>query len=56
MSYPSEKGKIGLIIIGDLLKWKNDIIVMDDLPRKMVRAQRHNQKEVGLENALPPSK
>jgi len=56
MSYPSGKGKIGLIIIGDLPKWENDIIVMDDLPRKMVRAQRRTQKEVGLENTLPPSK
>jgi len=40
VSYPSGKGKIGLIIIGDLPKWENGIIVMDDLPRKMVRAQR----------------
>ena len=56
MTYPSGKGKSGLIIMGDLPRWKNGLIVMDDLPGKMVRAQRRTQNEVGLENTLPPSK
>jgi len=30
---PNEKGKSGLIVMGDLPKWKNDLIVMGDLPR-----------------------
>ena len=51
---PNEKGKSGLIVMGDLPKWKNGLIVMGDLPRKMLaRAQRRTQNEVGLENALP---
>jgi hypothetical protein len=28
--------KSGLIVMGDLPKWKNDLIVMGDQPRKMV--------------------
>ncbi|KAL3610670.1 hypothetical protein D5086_001690 [Populus alba] len=43
---PREKGKSGLIIMGDLPKWKNGLIVMGDLPRR-------TRNEVGLENALP---
>ena len=30
---PKEKGKSGLIVMGDLPKWKNDLIGMGDLPR-----------------------
>jgi len=30
---PKEKGKSGIIVMGDLPKWKNDLIVMGDLPR-----------------------
>ena len=30
---PKEKGKSGLIAISDLPKWKNDLIVMGDLPK-----------------------
>jgi hypothetical protein len=30
---PKKKGKSGLIVMGDLSKWKNDLIVMGDLPR-----------------------
>jgi hypothetical protein len=30
---PKEKGKSGLIVMSDLPKWKNDLIVMGDLPR-----------------------
>jgi hypothetical protein len=28
-----EKGKSGIILMGDLPKWKNSLIVMGDLPR-----------------------
>jgi hypothetical protein len=28
-----KKRKSGLIVMGDLPKWKNDLIVMGDLPR-----------------------
>jgi len=28
-----EKRKSGLIVMGDLLRWKNDLIVMGDLPK-----------------------
>jgi hypothetical protein len=28
-----KKGKSGLIVMGDLPKWKNDLIVMGNLPR-----------------------
>jgi hypothetical protein len=31
---PSEKGKSGLIVMGDLPKLKNGLIVMGDLPRQ----------------------
>jgi hypothetical protein len=27
------KKKVGLIVMGDLPKWKNDLIIMGDLPR-----------------------
>jgi len=30
-----EKGKSGLIVMGDLPKWKNGLIVMGDLPREI---------------------
>ena len=30
---PEKKGKIGLIIMGDLSRWKNGLIVMGGLPR-----------------------
>jgi hypothetical protein len=30
---PKKKEKSGLIVMGDLPKWKNDLIVMGDLPR-----------------------
>jgi hypothetical protein len=30
---PKKKRKSGLIVMGDLPKWKNDLIVMGDLPR-----------------------
>jgi len=30
---PKEGGKSGLIVMGDLPEWKNDIIVMGDLSR-----------------------
>jgi len=30
---PKEKGNSGLIVMGDLPKWKNDLIIMGDLPR-----------------------
>jgi hypothetical protein len=30
---PKEEGKSGLIVMGDLPKWKNGLIVMGDLPR-----------------------
>jgi hypothetical protein len=49
-----EKGKSGFIVMGDLPRWRSDLIVISDLCRKrMTRAQRHTRKEVRLENALP---
>jgi hypothetical protein len=30
---PKEKGKSGLIIMSDLPEWKNDLIIIGDLPR-----------------------
>jgi len=30
---PKEKGKSGLIVMGDLLKWKNGLIIISNLPR-----------------------
>jgi hypothetical protein len=30
---PKEKGKGGLIVMGDLTMWKNGLIIMGDLPR-----------------------
>jgi hypothetical protein len=30
---PKEKEKSGLIVMGDLSKWKNGLIVMDNLTR-----------------------
>jgi hypothetical protein len=30
---PKEKGNSGLIVMGDLLKWRNGLIVMGDLLR-----------------------
>jgi len=30
---PKKKENSGLIVIGDLPKWKNDLTIMGDLPR-----------------------
>jgi len=30
---PKKKGNSGLIVMNDLTKWKNGLIVMGDLPR-----------------------
>jgi hypothetical protein len=30
---PKKEGKSGLIVMGDLPKWKNGLIVMGDLPK-----------------------
>jgi hypothetical protein len=33
VTYPQKKKKSGLIVMGDLPRWKNGLIVMGDLPR-----------------------
>ena len=34
MTYPDGKRKSGRVVIGDLPRWRNDLIVMGDLPKK----------------------
>jgi hypothetical protein len=48
--------RIGRVVMGDLPRKKDGLIVMGDLSKwkkERVRAQKHTRKEVGLENAIP---